>query len=161
MKLCEKCHAHNADTRVFCADCGETLGEKLSDMQERQVQDTLSENIEKMYNKTDPLYVSTLDKILGIISIIGVVASVVCPFLKPLSPSEPNAYLWALLCFAIAALDAFIPQLTWGLEKMRLGLWVNGADDLEPSHFYVVGRRIGIAAAAALGVALLLITLFH
>ncbi len=160
MKLCEKCGAHNADTRVFCVDCGATLGDKLSDAQERQLQEDLNENIEKMYNKTDPLYVSLLDKMLGGIALIGGLASVVCAFFKPLSPSDPNVYLWALLCFLIAALDAFIPQLAWGLEKMRLGLWVNGADDLEPSRFYLIGRRVGIALAVALGVAMCLMTVF-
>lgn len=142
-------------------DCGATLGEKLTDAQEQLIHENLSDNIEKMYNKTDPLYVSLLDKILGGIAVIGGVASLVCPFLRPAPASDDNPYLLAFVLFAIAALDAFIPQLAWGLEKLRLGLWVNGGDDLQPSGFYLVGRRVGVALAAALGVSILLITLFH
>lgn len=161
MKLCDKCGAHNSDTRVFCIDCGETLGDKLSDAQEQQLQENLSDNIENMYNKTDPLYVSLYDKIVGSVALLGGVVSLVCPFIQPPPVTDDNPYLWALLCFALAALDAFIPHLAWGLEKMRLNMWANGAEDLEPSYFYLVGRRVGNTLALALGILVLSLTLFH
>ena len=161
MKLCEKCRAHNADNRVFCVDCGATLGDELSAAQERALQESLSADIEKMYNRTDPLYVSLFDKIVGALALAGCVASLVCPFLKPAPVSDDNPYLWAFLCFVLAALDAFIPQLAWGLEKFRLVLWADGADDLQPSQLYLVGRRVGNTVALALGILVLALTLFH
>ena len=159
MKLCEKCHAQNADTRVFCVDCGATLGEKLSDAQEAIYQQELNENIEKMYNRTDPLYVSLFDKVVGVLSLLGCVASVVLPFFKPYTMSGDHPYLWAFLFFACAAADAFFPQLAWGLEKLRLGIWANGADDLQPSNFYLVGRRIGNTVVIVLGITVLGLTM--
>ncbi|MBR4845923.1 MAG: hypothetical protein IKU98_05840 [Bacteroidaceae bacterium] len=141
-------------------DCGATLGEKLSDAQEAEYQLLLSENIEDMYNRNDPLYVGLFDKIVGAIAILGCVASIMFPFLWPYTLSDDHPYLWAFILCAIAAVDAFFPQLTWGLEKLRLGLWVNGADDLEPSHLYLVGRRVGVIVALAIGIALLLLACF-
>ena len=116
MKICEKCRCQNADTRVFCVDCGATLGEKLSEAQEAIYQQNLNENIEKMYNRTDPLYVSVFDKVVGILALLGCAASVVLPFIKPYTLSEENPYLWTFILFAVAAVDAWIPQLAWGLE---------------------------------------------
>ena len=160
MKICEKCRCQNADTRVFCVDCGATLGEKLSEEQELQIQESLSEKMENLYNGSDPLYVSLFDTIVGILALLGCVASIVFPFLWPYTMTGDHPYLWAFLFFAIAAVDAFFPQLTWELEKLRLDLWVNGADDLEPSHLYLIGRRVGVAVAFAVGVALLLLSCF-
>jgi len=158
MKLCDKCGAHNSDTRVFCVDCGETLGEKLSDAHERQLQESLNENIEKMYNKTDPLHVSVLDKTVGVTALIGGAASLIGALFNPFSAPNGEGFWWALVFFAITALDAFVPQLTWELEKMRLGWYVNGADDLRPGDFYRIGRRVGIVVALLIGIALLVLT---
>ena len=159
MKLCEKCRCENADTRVFCVDCGATLGEKLSDAQEAEYQLLLSENIEDMYNRNDPLHVNLFDKIVGVIALLGCVASIVFPFLWPYTLSEDHPYLWAFIFCALAALDALIPHLAWGLEKLRMGIWADGADDLQPSNFYLVGRRIGNAVALAMGISLLVLPL--
>lgn len=159
MKICEKCRCQNADTRVFCVDCGATLGEKLSEAQEAIHQQQLNENIEKMYNRTDPLYVSVFDKVVGILALLGCVASVVLPFFKPYTMSGDHPYLWAFLFFACAAVDAFIPHLAWELEKLRLGFWADGADSLEPSNLYLIGRRVGNAVVVALGALLLALPL--
>lgn len=159
MKICEKCRCQNADTRVFCVDCGATLGEKLSEAQEAIHQQELSENIEKMYNRTDPLYVSVFDKVVGILALLGCVTAVVLPFFKPSTIPAENPYLWAFVLFALAAVDAFIPHLAWGLEKWRMSLRFNGADDLQPSDFYLIGRRVGNALLVALGALLLTLPL--
>lgn len=155
MKLCEKCRCENADTRVFCVDCGATLGEKLSDAQEAIHQENLSDNIEELCNRNDPLYVSPFDKIVGVVALLGCVASIVFPFLWPYTMTDDHPYLWAFILFACAALDAFIPHLAWGLEKLHVSLWADGAEDLQPGKAYLVGRRIGNAVAVALGALLL------
>ncbi len=152
MKICEKCGAHNSDDRIFCIDCSETLPEKLSAKEEQKLRSEISEQIEVMYNKKAPLYVSTFDKIMGVISALGAAATVVflalCYFTEytctPLS-------LYALLFFVIAVLDAFVPRISWSLEKIRLGFTVNGADDLEPGDLYLSLRRCGIVAFTAFG----------
>ena len=158
MKICEKCRCQNTDTRVFCVDCGATLREKLSDEQEAAYEQQLDENIEKMYNKTDPLHVSVLDKTVGVTALIGGAASLIGALFNPFSAPNGEGFWWALVFFAITALDAFVPQLTWELEKMRLGWYVNGADDLRPGDFYRIGRRVGIVVALLIGIALLVLT---
>ena len=159
MKICDKCRAQNADTRVFCLDCGTTLGEKLSDAQEAAYQDNLSDNIEALCNRNDPLYVSRFDKIVGVLALLGCAASVVLPFIRPYTMTDDHPYLWAFLFFTLAALDAFVPQLAWGLEKLRISLWADGAEGLQPGRAYLVGRRIGNAVVVALGALLLGATL--
>ena len=111
MKLCEKCRCENADTRVFCVDCGATLGEKLSSAQEAEHQQNRIDNIEKLYNRNDPLYVGLFDKLVGAIAILGCVASIVFPFLWPYTMSGDHPYLWAFILCAITAVDALFPQL--------------------------------------------------
>ena len=162
MKICEKCRCQNTDTRVFCIDCGATLGEKLSDAQEAIYEQQLDESIEKMYNRNDPLYVSVFDIVVGILALIGCAAAVIFPFFKP-APDfvyGEHPYIWAFVCFAIAALDALLPQLAWSLETWRLNLWADGADDLQPSQLYLIGRRVGNALALGLGIVILLSVLF-
>ena len=163
MKICEKCRCQNTDTRVFCVDCGATLKEKLSDEQEAAYEQQLDESIEKLYNRNDPLYVSAFDIVVGILALIGCAAAVVFPFFKPAPESlyGEHPYIWAFACFVVAALDALLPQLAWGLETWRLNLWADGADDLQPSRLYLVGRRIGNTIALGLGVTILLLVLFY
>lgn len=158
MKLCDKCGAHNSDTRVFCVDCGETLGEKLSDAHERQLQEDLSESIDQLYNQADPLYVSVLDKTVGVIALIGSAAALIGALFNPFSAPNGEGFWWALALFALTALDAFVPQLTWELEKLRLGWYVNGADSLQPGDFYRIGRRVGILVVLLMGIAVLVLT---
>ncbi|MBR5472918.1 MAG: hypothetical protein IKU82_02910, partial [Clostridia bacterium] len=77
MKLCKKCGAHNADDRIFCVDCGEPLGAKLTPEQENKQNEALSQQLEKMYNRRNPLYVSCFDKIVGSIAIAGAIGALI------------------------------------------------------------------------------------
>lgn len=151
MKICEKCGAYNKDNKKFCIDCGESLGEKLSATEEEKIRKITGEKMEKLYNKKDPLYVSLFDKIMGVISSVGLVTTIIfiavcwyksmqCPFL-----------LYAVVFFALAVLDAFVPRIAWSFEKFRIGFSANGADELEPGVFYLWSRRIGIALFTVIG----------
>lgn len=161
MKICEKCEAFNSNDKFFCVDCGKTLSEKLSDSVEEKVRTEISDRIEKMYNKKDPLYVSKFDKIMGVIAVIGAVATIIyiifCLFTNHKSTT---LVFYAIIFFVLSALDAFVPQLAWSFEKMRLAFIVNGADDLEPGDLYLLFKRIGIVAFTALGFVMLFTDIF-
>ncbi len=43
MKICTKCGAYNSDERVFCVDCSEKLGDKISASDEKQAHDRVNE----------------------------------------------------------------------------------------------------------------------
>ncbi len=156
MKICEKCGASNSDKRRFCIDCGEILGDKLSAAQEQQYRNKIGEQIENMYNKKDPLYVSLYDKIVGIISIIGVALCSVLVVMNFIIQKTREGLLMSIALFMVAGIEAFVPKFTWSIEKMRLGFYANGADELEPSELYVLGRRISMTLLVLVGVTIII-----
>lgn len=58
--------------------------------------------------------------------------------------------LTGLLFFLVGAVDALCPRVTWALERFRLSFWADGTEDLTPSHFYFVCRRVSMVAFALL-----------
>lgn len=161
MKICEKCGAHNSDKRSFCVDCNEKLGDKLSEFEEQQIQEKLDEKMENMYNKRDPFYVSLFDKIIGAISLLGVLCGLVLMIIGKISQRDFE-YMWlSAISFLLTSIEAFIPRLTWTIEKMRLGFYINSADDAEPSEFYITCRKAAILLTFCIGVLILVISLFN
>ncbi len=155
MKICEKCGAHNSDDKMFCVDCNEKLGNKLSASQERKIREEVSGQIDAMYNKKDPLYVSSFDKIIGAISAVGLMTTLVLMLLSGLTHQDIKILLCAGIFLLVAVIEALVPQVSWTLEKVRLSFTVLAADDLEPSDFYLKGRKIGIVCAVAFGIIML------
>ena len=144
MKVCQKCGAYNSDERVFCVDCNERLSDKINSAEQKVIEDKIDANIEKLYNKKDPLYVSVFDKIIGfgciVFSLLLLILGVALMF-----KDRGSMFPFTLIIFGIiGALDALLPQLGWELEKLSLSFRVNDVDDLTPSSFYLSGRRIAI-----------------
>lgn len=70
MKMCEKCGAVQGDERTVCVDCGAILKDKLTPKMESAVDDMIKDDVSRMNDKIDPVFVSTADKIFGVLSII-------------------------------------------------------------------------------------------
>lgn len=70
MKVCKKCGAVQNDDRSVCIDCGSVLGKSVSDEEEHNYNENLSEYIDDKSERTEDFYVSRLDKIIGILCII-------------------------------------------------------------------------------------------
>lgn len=155
MKICTKCGAYNSNERIFCVDCSEKLGDKLSSIDEKQTLDSVNEKIEEMYNKKDPLYVSRVDKVMGLVSLIGVLCSVILIVIGKIT--ERNfAILWVgVIFFLLASVDAFIPKVTWTIEKIRLSFIIQDVDNAEPSGFYVLCRKASIVISVLVGISIL------
>ena len=77
MKICGKCGAHQSDDRSTCLDCGAILGRPLSESEERELNDDISDALTGMSERTEDFYVSPLDRVLGIVSIVLAVAMVI------------------------------------------------------------------------------------
>ena len=77
MKICETCGAHQSDDRSTCLDCGAVLGRPLSESEERELNEDISDTLYGMSERTEDFYVSPLDRALGIISIVLAVAMVI------------------------------------------------------------------------------------
>lgn len=159
MKVCAKCGAHNSDERNFCVDCNEKLGDKLSAIDEQQMRANMNEKIEEMYNRKDPLYVSTFDKIIGGASLIGLLCTLVLIVISKITERSLD-FLWiGVIFFLLASLEAFVPKLTWSFEKLRLSFFINDAENAEPSGFYIACRKAAILISVAVGIAVLTLNL--
>ena len=168
MKICRKCGAEQKDSRLYCIDCGARLGKRLTAEEEEQEVQKLDQKIEGLYNRTDALYVSRLDRICGGIDVAGSAVLLILLVLYsvgifPVGRQFPEALAFALtgiFFFLAGALEAFFPQITWALERFRLSFWINGADDAEPSDFYFAARRFTILASVVAGVLALVLLLY-
>lgn len=155
MKICEKCGAYNADERRFCVDCSEMLGDPLSAQEQEAVENAISDSVEQLYTRTDPLVVSRFDKIFGWLCVAGcaaLLALIVVEQVTPWTNDIPETYLYGFLFCIAGAVDAFVPHLAWALEKLRVRRYVNVGDDITPSDYYFVSRRAGLVLCAALGI---------
>lgn len=157
MKICDKCGAYNSDERIFCIDCNEKLNDSLSSLDERKIQEDLNEKIENMYNKQDPLYVSRFDKIIGYISLAGVLLSLILIIIFKITERTFD-YVWIGLIFLFSAIiTAFFSKVLWAIEKIRLSFLINDSDNAEPSSFYRTGRKAALLISATVGIVILFI----
>lgn len=157
MKICDKCGAYNSDDRMFCVDCDE----KLDENEDENLQQDVKSKIDELYNKKDPLNVSAFDKILGCISLIGVVATIIVFISNAITQTNCTGLGWAFIAFALSSLDAFCPRINWEFEKTRLSFHVNSSSDLEPSDFYFIKRKLAIIIALLLGIFMLVVNLLQ
>ncbi len=158
MKICTKCGAYNSDERIFCVDCNEKLGDKISAIDEQQARDSVNEKIEKMYNKKDPLYVSKFDKVMGLVSLIGVLCSVILIVIGKVTERNFD-FLWVgIVFFLLASVEAFMPKVTWAIEKIRLSFFIRDTDNAEPSGFYIVCRKVSIVISVLVSIVILVVT---
>ena len=142
MKICDKCGAHNADNRMFCIDCDETLGDKLSAAEEEKARASVNGKIEKMCNERDPLYVSKFDKIMGSVSAVGAVLSLLLALASIFTQMDGKFLLCAVLFFLISTLEALVPQVTWAIEKFDnkfLRVLIGSTFDIKDIICYGVG----------------------
>lgn len=153
MKICDKCGAHCSDDKFFCVECNEKLGDKLSKAQEQKVSADISRKIEKMQNKRDALYVSKFDKIIGSLSLFLASLSLVFALVGFFIDRDSVLLLCATAFFLISGVEALFPRIPWEIEKLRLSLSINGADDAEPGDFYLIARKIAIVTGAVFGAA--------
>lgn len=77
MKRCTKCGAIQNDSRHHCIDCGEKLGKPLSKAEALEIEERLDNTLDDMSDRTEDFYVPLRDKIMGVISVIGIIAAIV------------------------------------------------------------------------------------
>lgn len=143
MKICQNCGAYNSDERMFCVDCNEKLSDTINPEQQKEALAKTDATIEKLYNKKDPLYVSLFDKIVGVACIIFSSLLLVLGFVLMLKDRGTSIPFYLIIFGVVGALEAFLPQISWELKKLSLSFKVNNVDDLTPSSFYLIGRKIG------------------
>ena len=77
MKKCKNCGALQNDDNSTCIDCGAVLGKALSEAQAAEINESLDEKLDGMSERTEDFYVPLRDKIMGMLSVIGIIAAII------------------------------------------------------------------------------------
>lgn len=77
MKKCTKCGAIQNDNRHHCVDCGEKLGKPLSKSEALEIEEQLDNALDDMSDRTEDFYVPLRDKIMAVISVLGIIAAII------------------------------------------------------------------------------------
>ena len=75
MKKCKYCGVPQSDERHTCVDCGKPLPKPLSAEEAEAIEDALDDQLDAMSEYRDVFEVSCTDRILGILGIVGLIAS--------------------------------------------------------------------------------------
>lgn len=159
MRICKKCGAYYPDDRTFCIDCNEKLGDILNEHDEKEARAKLDRQIQDMYNSQDPFYIGRFEKVMGMISLAGAVATLAVIIFKALTHGDFGIYMYSLVLLSAAFVEALMPRIPWELQKMRLHFSIMGSDYAEPSDYYAKSRKGAIIVCSLLGIALLVIFL--
>lgn len=158
MKVCEKCGAINNNERFFCVDCGEKLPAPVSKAYEAEINGRISDTGDKLMRESDPLAVTTFDRITGFVSVGGLLLAVVLLFVGArLQRFNPELILYSMLFFIVGIISSFLPRLLWFFEKIRLSFTISGSENAEPSDWYLFWRKAGNLLLCVFGFLLLLI----
>ena len=151
MKVCPKCGVTQSDKRTSCVECGARLEDPVSKEIETKLQAEREQKLEKLYNKGNPLYVSLFDKIMGCIMAAEFIAMLVLVIVFGGQLGEKRSLILGLIFPLIGMAEAFFPNISWSLEKLRMSFSANNTDDLTPSDFYLVMRKVGHVLLVLLG----------
>ena len=154
MKICDKCGAQQSDKRNNCIDCGNALGKPLSESELREVESEIRDKIDRSYNASDPLYVSRADKIIGILSILGFVITIIFV-------NNSAELVFTLILFIFCAVNSLIPKINWTLEKIRLYFLIHDADNAHPSDLYFIMRKITLWTSFFIAITFLMISILN
>lgn len=77
MKKCKNCGALQNDDNNTCIDCGAVLGKALSEAEAAEINESLDDKLEGMSERTEDFYVPLRDKIMGVLSAVGIIAAIV------------------------------------------------------------------------------------
>ena len=77
MKKCTKCGAIQNDNRQHCIDCGEMLGKPLSKSEAVEIEKRIDNTLDDISERSEDFYVPLRDRIIGVISVIGLIAAIV------------------------------------------------------------------------------------
>jgi len=75
MKKCKYCGTPQSDERHTCVDCGKPLPKPLSAEAAEAIEDALDDQLDAMSEYRDVFEVCCTDRILGILGIVGLIAS--------------------------------------------------------------------------------------
>jgi len=161
MKICSKCGVQQSSDRVFCVDCDNKLGDSISDIEKQKIETETKNKIDKMNEETYQPNVSAFDKIVGFVSLLGLITTIIFMILYKKNVERVPETIYTILFFAISLLFAFFPKAIWAVEKFRLSFTINNYDDAEPSGFYLFMRKALVVCCFIFAIILLIVTIIN
>lgn len=159
MKKCEKCGVPQKDSNFRCIECGAILGDPLSQAEESAMKKKISDFIDDRAARTDPFYVSRLDKITVLLDILGVIASILSMIFVDVVDGDALCLI-IMLIFALGGLYTAFPKIGWFFEKLRVEMHYY-VENLEPSELYLTTRKVISVATPVLGYMALIYVWIH
>lgn len=77
MKKCKNCGALQNDDNNTCIDCGTVLGKPLNEAETAEINERLDDTLDGMSERTEDFYVPLRDKIMGVLSAVGIIAAII------------------------------------------------------------------------------------
>ncbi len=143
MKFCQSCGTPQKDENRTCIECGAVLGEPISEKEAMARQREMDEAMKRAAAASvdDPLALTPLDRVMAVVDVVGIVASVVALLLL-----HANEYAYiGLLLFAVAFVDTAFPKINWFFEELRIQMRAN-VTSADPSDWYLFTRKILVIA---------------
>lgn len=159
MKKCEKCGVPQKDSNFRCIECGAILGDPLSCEEESAMKKKISDFIEDRATRTDPFYVSRLDKIAVALDMAGVIAAILSMIFVNVVDGDALCFIIALI-FTLGGVYTAFPKLGWFFEKMRVEMHYY-VENLEPSELYLITRKVISVGTPILGYMALIYVWIH
>lgn len=147
MKKCHNCGAVQGDDRTTCIDCDSALGRPISKAEEKRIDESIDDKLDSMAERAQDFYVPIHEKIMGILSIIGVIATIVLLFLCGFfsehvkdSVNIPVFSIMSMFCLALAGALLLYPKLMWNLSTLQYRVFYNW--DTTPSSFAITMQKV-------------------
>ncbi len=157
MKLCPKCGTMNSDSKFFCVECNEELGDSLTENEESAITRKVNKKLKKSYNRLDTFHVSLFDKIMGIACIISSIILIVTYVLWSDGDWPLIFLILGLLFLGIGIVEAIFPAFAWRCQKFTLSFTMSNSSQAEPSEWYIIARKISEVVCLIVGVGVITI----
>jgi len=146
--ICDSCGYKNDDYAKSCIGCGTVLKPKLSD-------EELSYMLNRMSDRSDPLTASRFDKKIGLVFFsFSLIILLVCLIFS----AQPFISAIATILAIVGGIVARYPKVIWEINKLRLSVYAN-ADDITPTDFWSLSRKISYWILFVFTIALTIISL--
>lgn len=140
MKLCPKCGTPCNDSNFRCVECGAILPAPLTEEQQKQAEEQISDYIADRADKADAFARTKRTYTLTVLDAVGLILSVVL-MLVYREQREAQGFLYSALIFLLIGIDTYFPKLNWKLECFRVRSRFE-TDSLVPSDFYLTSLEI-------------------
>ena len=156
MKKCIKCGAIQKNERFTCIDCGERLGEPLSEEEEAKADRDITKKINRLSNRADYLTLN-ITKLDIVIAVMLIVLSIMLLLIKIIFSEHITEDIHVIgniliVVMILETVDLLLPDISWGLYKLRFIFTVANSDDMEPSELFCIFRRVRIYGICIIGI---------